>query len=71
VVAIPALSVFTLTAWITTSSNGEPWSSIVLSSLALAGLAGGSVAGSADATDRVGAYGIEISKGDKADDVDR
>ncbi len=43
-VAIPTLSVFTLTAWITTSSNGEPWSSIVLSSLALAGMAGGSVA---------------------------
>jgi two-component system NarL family sensor kinase len=43
-VAIPTLSVFALTCWITTSSNAEPWSSILLSLLALAGLAGGSVA---------------------------
>lgn len=43
-VAIPTISVFTLTCWITRSSNGEPWSSILLSSLVLAGLAGGSVA---------------------------
>ena len=43
-VAIPTLSVFTLTCWITRSSNGEPWASIGLSSFALAGLAGGSVA---------------------------
>lgn len=43
-VAIPTLSVFALTCWITRSANGEPWSSILLSSLVLAGLAGGSVA---------------------------
>ena len=43
-VAIPTLSVFTLTCWITKSSNGESWASIGLSSFALAGLAGGSVA---------------------------
>jgi two-component system NarL family sensor kinase len=43
-VAIPTLSVFTLTCWITKSSDGEPWSSIGLSSFVLAGLAGGSVA---------------------------
>ena len=45
-VAIPTLSAFTLTCWITRSTNGEPWSSILLSSLVLAGLAGGSVAAS-------------------------
>lgn len=43
-VAIPTVSVFTLTCWITRSSNGEPWASILLSSLILAGLAGGAVA---------------------------
>ncbi len=42
-VAIPTLSVFTLTCWITRSTNGESWASILLSSLVLAGLAGGSV----------------------------
>ncbi|SPM36036.1 two-component sensor kinase [Mycobacterium rhizamassiliense] len=42
-VAIPTLSVFTLTCWITRTSNGEPWASILLSSLILAALAGGSV----------------------------
>jgi two-component system, NarL family, sensor kinase len=43
-VAIPTISVFTLTCWITRSANGEPWSSILLSSLVLAGLAGGALA---------------------------
>jgi len=53
-VAIPTLSVFTLTCWITRTSNGEPWSSILLSSLVLAGLAGGSVAASFIQRTRVG-----------------
>ncbi|OBA59983.1 histidine kinase [Mycobacterium sp. 1100029.7] len=42
-VAIPTLSVFVLTCWITRSANQEPWASILLSSLVLAALAGGSV----------------------------
>jgi len=44
VVAIPTLSAFIATCWITQASNHEPWSSILLSSTVLAGLAGGSVA---------------------------
>jgi two-component system NarL family sensor kinase len=44
VVAIPTLSAFVATCWITQNSNSEPWTSIVLSSMVLAGLAGGSVA---------------------------
>src|SRR6476469_8278507 len=44
VVAIPTLSAFIATCWITQASNYEPWASILLSSLVLAGLAGGSVA---------------------------
>jgi two-component system NarL family sensor kinase len=44
VVAVPTLSAFVATCWITKTSNSEPWASIVLSSLVLAGLAGGSVA---------------------------
>jgi two-component system NarL family sensor kinase len=44
VVAIPALSAFVATCWITQASNYEPWPSILLSSTVLAGLAGGSVA---------------------------
>jgi two-component system NarL family sensor kinase len=44
VVAIPALSAFVATCWITQASNYEPWSSILLSSTVLAGLAGGAVA---------------------------
>ena len=43
-VAVPTLSAFMATCWITRSSNQEPWASILLSSTALAGLAGGSVA---------------------------
>src|SRR6478672_9626703 len=43
-VAIPTMSAFIATCWITQASNYEPWASIVLSSLVLAGLAGGSVA---------------------------
>ena len=43
-VAVPTLSAFVATCWVTQNSNTEPWSSIVLSSLVLAGLAGGSVA---------------------------
>jgi two-component system, NarL family, sensor kinase len=42
-VAIPTVSVFTLTCWITRTTNGEPWASILMSSFILAGLAGGSV----------------------------
>ena len=42
-VAIPTVSVFLLTAWITQSSNQEPWASILLSASVLAALAGGSV----------------------------
>ena len=53
-VAIPTVSVFILTCWITKSSNVEPWSSIVLNSLVLAGLAGGSVALSLIQRSRVG-----------------
>jgi len=44
VVAIPTLSTFIATCWITQAANYEPWASILLSSLVLAGLAGGSVA---------------------------
>jgi two-component system, NarL family, sensor kinase len=44
VVAIPTLSAFVATCWITQTSNHEPWTSILLSSTVLAGLAGGSVA---------------------------
>ena len=43
-VAIPTISAFIATCWITQASNYEPWASIALSSLVLAGLAGGSVA---------------------------
>ncbi|BBY25684.1 sensor histidine kinase [Mycobacterium stomatepiae] len=42
-VAIPTVSVFVLTCWITRSANQEPWASILLSSFVLAALAGGSV----------------------------
>jgi two-component system, NarL family, sensor kinase len=44
VVAIPTLSAFIATCWITKASNHEPWASILLSSTVLAALAGGSVA---------------------------
>ena len=44
VLAIPTLSAFIATCWITQASNYEPWASIFLSSTVLAGLAGGSVA---------------------------
>ena len=44
VLAIPTLSAFIATCWITQASNNEPWASILLSSTVLAGLAGGSVA---------------------------
>ena len=43
-VAVPTLSAFMATCWITRSSNQEPWASILLSSTVLAALAGGSVA---------------------------
>ena len=43
-VAVPTLSAFIATCWITRSSNQEPWASILLSSTVLAALAGGSVA---------------------------
>ena len=38
------MSAFIATCWITQASNYEPWASILLSSLVLAGFAGGSVA---------------------------
>lgn len=44
VVAIPTLSAFVATCWIAQAANHEPWASILLSSMVLAGLAGGSVA---------------------------
>jgi two-component system, NarL family, sensor kinase len=44
VVAIPTVSAFVATCWITQASNHEPWTSILLSSTVLTGLAGGSVA---------------------------
>lgn len=44
VVAIPTLSAFIATCWITQASNHEPWASIALSSTVLAALATGSVA---------------------------
>jgi two-component system, NarL family, sensor kinase len=44
VVAIPTLSAFIATCWVTKASNHEPWASILLSSTVLAALAGGSVA---------------------------
>jgi two-component system NarL family sensor kinase len=43
-VAVPTVSAFMATCWITRSSNQEPWASILLSSTVLAALAGGSVA---------------------------
>ncbi len=43
VVAIPTVSVFIITCWITREANHEPWASILLSATVLAGLAGGSV----------------------------
>jgi two-component system NarL family sensor kinase len=44
VVAVPTVSAFIATCWITQASNHEPWASILLSSAVLAGLAAGSVA---------------------------
>ena len=43
-VAVPTVSAFMATCWITRSSNQEPWASILLSSTVLSALAGGSVA---------------------------
>src|ERR1700757_2095352 len=42
--AIPSVSAFIATAWITKSDNQEPWSSILLTTTVLTGLAAGSVA---------------------------
>ena len=42
--AIPTVSALFVTCWITQSANQEPWTSILLSTTVLAGLAGGSVA---------------------------
>jgi two-component system NarL family sensor kinase len=42
-VAIPTVSAFLATCWITKAANYEPWASIILSTLVLVGLAGGSV----------------------------
>ena len=44
VIAIPTVVAFLATSWITKSSNNEPWTSILLSTTVLAGLAAGSVA---------------------------
>lgn len=54
VVAIPTVSAFIATCWITQDSNNEPWESILLSSTVLAGLAGGSVALSVIQRSKVG-----------------
>ena len=43
-IAIPTVVAFLATSWITKSSNNEPWTSILLSTTVLAGLAAGSVA---------------------------
>ena len=43
-IAIPTVVAFLATSWITKSSNDEPWTSILLSTTVLAGLAAGSVA---------------------------
>src|SRR5215813_5478351 len=43
-VAIPTVTAFMATCWITQKSNDEPWASILLSFMILVGLAGGSVA---------------------------
>ncbi|AGB20525.1 histidine kinase [Mycobacterium sp. JS623] len=42
-VAMPTTAAFVATCWITKTANHEPWASIVLSTLVLVGLAGGSV----------------------------
>lgn len=42
--AIPTVSAFIATCWITKSANAEPWASILLGATVLAALAGGSVA---------------------------
>ena len=42
-VAMPTTAAFVATCWITKAANHEPWASIVLSTLVLVGLAGGSV----------------------------
>lgn len=44
VVAIPAISTFVATCWITQAANIEPWGSILSSTMILTGLACGSVA---------------------------
>ena len=44
VVAIPAISAFVATCWITQAASLEPWASILLSTTVLTGLACGSVA---------------------------
>ncbi len=43
-IAVPTVLALVATSWITQSPNEEPWASIVLSTIALAGLAAGSVA---------------------------
>ena len=43
-IAIPTVLAFVATSWITKSSNNEPWTSILLSTTVLSGLAAGSVA---------------------------
>ena len=43
-IAFPTVVALLATAWITKSSNNEPWASILLTTTVLAGLAAGSVA---------------------------
>jgi two-component system NarL family sensor kinase len=43
-VAIPTLAAYIAVAWISQSANQEPWTSIILNAIVLAGLAGGAVA---------------------------
>jgi two-component system, NarL family, sensor kinase len=43
-VAVPTLAAYIAVAWISQSANQEPWTSIILNAIVLAGLAGGAVA---------------------------
>ncbi|TQF74027.1 ATP-binding protein [Rhodococcus spelaei] len=42
-VVVPTVAVFLTASWATMTSNEEPWSSILLSTMALAGLGGGAI----------------------------
>jgi two-component system, NarL family, sensor kinase len=43
-VAVPTVGAYLVVAWVTQAANQEPWDSIILNTVALAGLAGGAVA---------------------------